>query len=452
MAKARSAFLCQECGHTSSQWLGQCPSCKSWNTFVEQTIHKPNTQNALIGVGNGSGPVDINSIPLSEGPRSRVAGREFTRVTGGGLVPGSVLLIGGEPGIGKSTLLLQTALRSKLKTLYVSGEESEHQIRLRAERIGMEKQPGSCSILTETDSQQIFEQCHVLQPDLVIIDSVQTLRSPVLDSAPGTVGQIRQCTAELIRYAKQTNTPVILVGHITKDGAIAGPKVLEHMVDCVLQFEGDHDHVYRLLRPLKNRFGSTSELGIYEMSSTGLIEVNDPSSVLVGDRENRPSGVVVASSLEGMRPILIEVQALVSSAVYGTPQRICTGYDAKRLNMLLAVLEKRCGFRLGQRDVFLNLAGGIRIEEPAMDLAIITAILSSSEDIPVDGDICFAGEVGLTGEIRPVTRTDQRISEAQKLGFSKVVIPSHSKGISGKQNIELILVKDVEELVKGIFG
>jgi DNA repair protein RadA/Sms len=434
--------------------MGQCPSCRSWNTLVEEIITKQDDRAAVVGLeqNSSSGPIDIADIPLSQGPRLRVAGAEFTRVLGGGLVPGSVILIGGEPGIGKSTLLLQTALRSRLRTLYVSGEESEHQIRLRGERIGMEGVSGNCSILTETNTQQIFDQSKKLIPELVIIDSVQTLRSPLLESAPGSVGQIRECTAELIRYAKRTGIPVILVGHITKDGAIAGPKVLEHMVDCVLQFEGDHDHVYRLLRPLKNRFGSTNELGIYEMSSSGLIEVSDPSSVLIGDRNNRPSGVVVASSLEGMRPILIEVQALVSTAVYGTPQRISTGYDAKRLNMLLAVLEKRCGFRLGQRDVFLNLAGGIRIEEPAMDLAIIAAILSSSEDIPVDGGICFTGEVGLTGEIRPVTRTDQRISEARKLGFEKIVIPRFTKGVAEQPGIELIAVKNVEELVRTLFG
>lgn len=454
MAKVRSAFLCQNCGHSTSKWLGQCPSCRSWNTLVEEVISKPDDRASVVGIepGTVSGPIDIADIPLSEGPRLSIAGAELTRVLGGGLVPGSVILVGGEPGIGKSTLLLQTALRSTFRTLYVSGEESEHQIRLRADRIGFESKPGTCIILTETNTQQIFDHAKKQKPDLVIIDSVQTLRSPLLESAPGTVGQIRECTAELIRFAKNSSTPVILVGHITKDGAIAGPKVLEHMVDCVMQFEGDHDHVYRLLRPLKNRFGSTNELGIYEMSSTGLIEVQDPSSVLIGDRNDRPSGVVVASSLEGMRPILIEVQALVSSAVYGTPQRISTGYDAKRLNLLLAVLEKRCGFRLGQKDVFLNLAGGIRIEEPAMDMAIIAAILSSNEDIPIDGGLCFAGEVGLTGEIRPVTRTDQRIAEAEKLGFGKVVIAKHTKGIPTSSGIQIVRVSDVNELVSVLFG
>jgi len=453
MAKVRTVFHCQECGHASSKWLGQCPSCKTWNSLVEEVVQKTDDQAKIVGIEReANAPIDIQDIPLESGPRMRVAGKELSRVLGGGLVPGSVILVGGEPGIGKSTLLLQTALRSGLRTLYVSGEESGHQIRLRAERIGFTETGGTCSILTETNTQQIFEQAKKENYEFIIIDSVQTLASPLLESSPGSVGQIRECTAELIRYAKKTNTPVVLVGHITKDGAIAGPKVLEHMVDCVLQFEGDHDHTYRLLRPLKNRFGSTNELGIYEMSGKGLVEVADPSSVLIGDRNNRPSGVVVASSLEGMRAMLIEVQALVSSAVYGTPQRSATGYDTRRLNMLLAVLEKRCGFRLGQRDVFLNLAGGIRIEEPAMDMAIVAAILSSSEDIAVNSSLCFAGEVGLTGEIRPVTKTDQRVAEAEKLGFEQIIVSKNTRGIPKPKSIQVTAVRDVSELVSLLFG
>jgi len=407
-------------------------------------------------------PIAINDIPAQDGPRIPLNDREFSRVLGGGLVPGSITLLGGEPGIGKSTLLLQTALRNPhLRTLYVSGEESEHQVKMRAERVMGDKatkigaQPGSandCYVLTETNTQNIFKHIEALQPGLVVIDSVQTLHTAVLDASPGSVGQVRECTAELMRFAKTTGIPMVLIGHITKDGFIAGPKVLEHMVDCVLQFEGDRDHAYRLLRPLKNRFGSTNELGIYEMQGSGLVEVEDPSQGLLGRREERPSGVVVAATLEGMRPLLIEVQALVSSAVYGTPQRSSTGFDLRRLNMLLAVMEKRCGFRLGQKDVFLNLAGGFRVEEPAIDLAVVCAVLSSNADIAVPMDVCFSGEVGLTGEIRPVTRTEQRVAEAAKLGFATIFVPKGTKGVSPVKGISVVQVGRVDEVFGHLFG
>jgi len=404
-------------------------------------------------------PMAIEAIPAQDGPRIILNDRELARVLGGGLVPGSITLLGGEPGIGKSTLLLQTALRNPhLKTLYVSGEESEHQVKMRAERLegtrkqGMANADHGCYVLTETNTQNIFKHIDALKPGLVVIDSVQTLHTAVLDASPGSVGQVRECTAELMRFAKTTGVPMVLIGHITKDGFIAGPKVLEHMVDCVLQFEGDRDHAYRLLRPLKNRFGSTNELGIYEMQGSGLAEVEDPSQVLLGRREERPSGVVVAATMEGMRPLLIEVQALVSSAVYGTPQRSCTGFDLRRLNMLLAVMEKRCGFRLGQKDVFLNLAGGFRVEEPAIDLAVVCAVLSSNADIAVPMDVCFSGEVGLTGEIRPVTRTEQRIAEAAKLGFGRIFVPKGTKGIAPAKGIEVVQVGQVSEVLGHLFG
>jgi DNA repair protein RadA/Sms len=405
-------------------------------------------------------PVAIDAIPAQDGPRIALSDNELSRVLGGGLVPGSITLLGGEPGIGKSTLLLQTALRNPhLKTLYVSGEESEHQVKMRAERLQADAPApangiggSNCFVLTETNTQNIFKHIEALEPGLVVIDSVQTLHTAVLDASPGSVGQVRECTAELMRYAKTTGVPMVLIGHITKDGFIAGPKVLEHMVDCVLQFEGDRDHAYRLLRPLKNRFGSTNELGIYEMRGSGLAEVEDPSQVLLGRREERPSGVVVAATMEGMRPLLIEVQALVSTAVYGTPQRSSTGFDLRRLNMLLAVMEKRCGFRLGQKDVFLNLAGGFRVEEPAIDLAVVCAVLSSNADIAVPMDVCFAGEVGLTGEIRPVTRTEQRVAEAAKLGFARIFVPKGTKGIAPSKVIEVVQVGRVDEVLGQLFG
>ncbi|MEO8589601.1 MAG: DNA repair protein RadA [Flavobacteriales bacterium] len=456
-AKVRSKFVCQNCGASYQQWLGQCGQCKEWNTLVEEVVDRVDEKRGTpqsIKSRNPK-PIIIGEIPPQDGPRIALRDRELSRVLGGGLVPGSITLLGGEPGIGKSTLLLQTALRNPhLKTLYVSGEESEHQVRMRAERLeaNVSLDGVGCFVLTETNTQNIFKHIEALQPGLVVIDSVQTLHTAVLDASPGSVGQVRECTSELMRFAKTTNIPMVLIGHITKDGFIAGPKVLEHMVDCVLQFEGDRDHAYRLLRPLKNRFGSTNELGIYEMQGSGLAEVEDPSQVLLGRREDRPSGVVVAATMEGMRPLLIEVQALVSSAVYGTPQRSSTGFDLRRMNMLLAVLEKRCGFRLGQKDVFLNLAGGFRVEEPAIDLAVVCAVLSSNADIAIPMDVCFAGEVGLTGEIRPVTRTEQRIAEAHKLGFARIFVPKGTKGIAPIQGIEIVQVARVDEVLAQLFG
>lgn len=457
-AKVRSQFVCQSCGSAFPQWLGQCPSCKQWNTLVEEVrdrVEEKRGTPASVKARNPK-PVAIGDIPAQDGPRIPLSDGELARVLGGGLVPGSITLIGGEPGIGKSTLLLQTALRNPhLRTLYVSGEESEHQVKMRAERLQQETGAAvgeGCYVLTETNTQNIFKHIEALEPGLVVIDSVQTLHTATLDASPGSVGQVRECTAEIMRFAKATNVPFVLIGHITKDGFIAGPKVLEHMVDCVLQFEGDRDHAYRLLRPLKNRFGSTNELGIYEMHGTGLAAVEDPSQVLLGARRERPSGVAVSATLEGQRPLLIEVQALVSSAVYGTPQRSATGFDLRRLNMLLAVLEKRCGFRLGQKDVFLNLAGGFRVEEPAIDLAVVCAVLSSNADIAIPMDTAFSGEVGLTGEIRPVTRTEQRIAEAQKLGFARVFVPKGTKGIGPVKGIELVQVAQVNEVLSHLFG
>ena len=455
-AKLRSKFVCRNCGASHSQWLGQCTQCKEWNTLDEELIVRSDERSGIpvLSRERGSRPMLLRQIPDQEGPRLALNDRELMRVLGGGVVPGSMILLGGEPGIGKSTLLLQTALRDPhLRTLYVSGEESEHQVKMRAERLKGEGPIGdNCFVLTETNTQRIFTHIEQLGPVLVVIDSVQTLHTATLDASPGSVGQVRECTAELMRYAKTSGIPMVLIGHITKDGSIAGPKVLEHMVDCVLQFEGDRDHAYRLLRPLKNRFGSTNELGIYEMQGSGLAEVDDPSRILLGDREERPSGVVVASTMEGLRPFLIEVQALVSSAVYGTPQRSSTGFDLRRLNMLLAVMEKRCGFRLGQKDVFLNLAGGFRVDEPAMDLAVVCAILSSNADIAVPMDTCFTGEIGLTGEIRPVPRTDQRIAEAKKLGFSKIFVPKATKGLLPIKGIDTIQVSRVDEVLAQLFG
>ncbi|MBX2979564.1 MAG: DNA repair protein RadA [Flavobacteriales bacterium] len=470
-AKVRSKFVCQSCGTSHAQWLGQCSQCKEWNTLVEEVMdrvqEKRGTPESVRS--RTPKPIAIDAIPVQDGPRIALNDGELARVLGGGLVPGSITLIGGEPGIGKSTLLLQTALRNPhLKTLYVSGEESEHQVKMRAERLQVASSewrvasnapdspiatsPANCYVLTETNTQNIFKHIEALQPGLVVIDSVQTLHTASLEASPGSVGQVRECTAELMRFAKASDIPFVLIGHITKDGFIAGPKVLEHMVDCVLQFEGDRDHAYRLLRPLKNRFGSTNELGIYEMQGTGLSAVEDPSQVLLGDRRERPSGVAVSATLEGQRPLLIEVQALVSSAVYGTPQRSATGFDLRRMNMLLAVLEKRCGFRLGQKDVFLNLAGGFRVEEPAIDLAVVCAVLSSNADIAIPMDTVFCGEVGLSGEVRPVTRTEQRIAEAAKLGFARIFLPQGTKGIGPVKGIELVQVGQVNEVLGHLFG
>lgn len=457
-AKLRTQYVCRNCGAVHAQWMGQCSTCKEWNTLVEEVRDRvEERQGTPASIRNrDQHPISIADISAEDGPRIPLGDRELDRVLGGGVVPGSLILIGGDPGIGKSTLMLQTALRAAhISTLYVSGEESLQQVKMRAGRLEGEHPPGMgthCSVLTETNTQNIFAQIEKLRPGLVVVDSVQTMHTAVLDGSPGTVGQVRECTSEFMRYAKATGIPVVLIGHITKDGAIAGPKVLEHMVDCVLQFEGDRDHAYRLLRPLKNRFGSTNELGIYEMRGSGLAIVEDPSQILLGDRGPRPSGVCVAATMDGMRPLLVEVQALVSSAVYGTPQRSATGFDLRRMNMLLAVLEKRCGFRLGQKDVFLNLAGGFRVEEPAIDLAVVCSVLSSNADIAVPMDCCFAGEVGLTGEVRPVTRTEQRIAEAAKLGFARIFVPKGTKGLPKGSSLEIVPVGRVDEVLGHLFG
>ncbi len=453
MAKVKTSFFCQNCGAQYARWQGQCNSCKEWNTIAEEIIQKeekaswkPNDNE----VKKASRPLRINEIDTTLEVRMDTTDAELNRVLGGGIVPGSLILLGGEPGIGKSTLLLQISLKLPYRTLYVSGEESQKQIKMRAERIT--PNGDNCYILTETKTQNIFRQIQEIEPEIVIIDSIQTLHTDFIESTAGSISQIRETTAELIKFAKETNIPVILIGHITKDGTIAGPKILEHMVDTVLQFEGDRNHVYRILRSLKNRFGSTAELGIYEMQGTGLREVSNPSEILISHKNEELSGTAIASTLEGMRPLMIEIQALVSTAVYGTPQRSTTGYNAKRLNMILAVLEKRAGFRLGAKDVFLNVTGGISVDDPAIDLAVVAAILSSNEDIPVGKNYCFAGEVGLSGEIRPVNRVEQRILEAEKLGFSTIIVSKYNKIALKNTLIEIKLVGKIEEVVNELFG
>ena len=433
MAKAKTLYICQNCGAHSAKWIGKCPSCGEWNTYVEETI-EPVSKNTASWQDNSkpttkSKPAAIQTISSQNEKRTVTRDAELNRVLGGGLVAGSLVLIGGEPGIGKSTLMLQLALSEpRLKVLYVTGEESQQQIKMRAERIGIKSD--NCFILAETSTQNIFSQIKELNPDLLVIDSIQTLHTNRIESAAGSVSQVRECTAELMKFAKESHTPVFLVGHITKEGGLAGPKVLEHMVDTVLQFEGDRHLSYRILRTSKNRFGSTSELGIYEMQSTGLREVSNPSEILISQRADDLSGVAIGATIEGNRPLLIEIQSLVSTATYGTPQRSSTGFDTKRLNMLLAVLEKRGGFRLSTQDVFLNIAGGIKIEEPALDLAICASLVSSLHDIPISEKVCFAAEVGLGGEIRAVNRIESRISEAQKLGYEEIYISRYNtKGL-----------------------
>lgn len=459
MSKSKVTYFCQSCGAQSGKWIGKCPSCNEWNTYVEEVVHKESKNDRLQlfssnkTIKGSNQPVLLQDVGMQDFPRIAVPGKELTRVLGGGIVPGSLVLFGGEPGIGKSTLMLQLALRLKnLKILYVSGEESEQQIKMRAERIGITTD--SCFILQETNTQNIFQQVAQIEPQLVIIDSIQTLHTSYIDSSPGSVSQVRECAAEFLRFAKETNTPVFMIGHITKEGSLAGPKVLEHMVDTVLQFEGDRNHIYRLLRATKNRFGNTNEMGIYEMQGEGLKEVTNPSEILITNRESATSGVTISATMEGNRPMLIETQALVSSAAYGTPQRSCTGFDLRRLAMLLAVLEKRCGFKLDAKDVFINIAGGIRVEDPGIDLALVCAILSSNEDLPIPQTLCFAAEVGLTGEIRPVNRIEQRISEAEKLGFEKIFISSFNlKGLNRKSfKIEVIAVSKIEEVFEQLFG
>ncbi len=453
MAKTKSAFFCQNCGYETPKWLGKCPSCQEWNTFVEELIEKNlPTVVAFSSATRNAKPQTLQSIENQEYARIQLHDHELNRVLGGGLVAGSLILFGGEPGIGKSTLLLQIAVLEKsLKVLYVSGEESDLQIKMRAERIGL--QNDACFILTETNLQNIFKQAEEVTPQLLIIDSIQTLFSSDIESSPGSISQVRECTAQLLRYAKQTGVPVFLIGHITKEGSLAGPKVLEHMVDTVLQFEGDRNHVYRLLRSIKNRFGSTNELGIYEMLGSGLRQVENPSEILITNTDHTLSGISIAATLEGMRPMLIEVQALVSTAAYGTPQRSSTGFDSKRLNMLLAVMEKRCGFKLGAKDVFLNIAGGLKVDDPAIDLAVVASVLSSNADIPILKTIALSAEVGLSGEIRPVNRIEQRISEAEKLGFEKIIISKYNKGVDPKKHqIKIIQCGKMEEVVKALFA
>lgn len=452
MAKLKTSFFCQNCGTQYAKWQGQCNACKEWNTIVEEIIQKEEKTSwkPSSEVTKAPKPLKIAEIDSSQEVRLDTLDGELNRVLGGGIVPGSLILLGGEPGIGKSTLLLQISLKLPYKTLYVSGEESQKQIKMRAERITSKED--NCYILTETKTQNIFRQIQEIEPEIVIIDSIQTLHTDYIESTAGSISQIRECTAELIKFAKETNVPVILIGHITKDGTIAGPKILEHMVDTVLQFEGDRNHVYRILRSLKNRFGSTAELGIYEMQGSGLREVSNPSEILLSHREEELSGTAIASTLEGMRPLMIEIQALVSTAVYGTPQRSTTGYNAKRLNMLLAVLEKRAGFRLGTKDVFLNVTGGISVDDPAIDLAVVASILSSNEDIAVSKDVCFAGEVGLSGEIRPVNRVEQRIQEAEKLGFATIFVSKYNKISIKNALIKIVLVSKIEEVVEHLFG
>lgn len=454
MAKVKTAFFCSSCGTQFSKWMGQCTSCKQWNTIVEEVIQKEEKvawqTKSSSGIKKAAKPLLIQEIDNTREIRLNTLDHELNRVLGGGIVPGSMILLGGEPGIGKSTLLLQLSLKLPYKVLYVSGEESQKQIKMRAERINPNN--NSCYILTETNTQNIFKQVEEIEPDVLIIDSIQTLYTDYIEASAGSISQIKETTAELIKFAKETSTPVILIGHITKDGNIAGPKILEHMVDTVLQFEGDRNHVYRILRALKNRFGSTAELGIYEMLGSGLREVSNPSEILLSHREEELSGTAIASTLEGMRPLMIEIQALVSTAVYGTPQRSATGYNLKRLNMILAVLEKRAGFRLGMKDVFLNVTGGINVDDPAIDLAVVASILSSNEDDAIPKDYCFAGEVGLSGEIRPVNRVDQRIQEAEKLGFAKIFISKYNKITYNSKKIELVLVSKIEDIVSELFG
>ena len=457
MAKIKTTFFCQNCGAQFAKWQGQCTSCKEWNTIAEEIIQKPSpaslTERGVLpkdSTPRVAKPQLISDISSEKEARLNTQNNELNRVLGGGLVPGSLTLLGGEPGIGKSTLMLQIALQLPYKTLYVSGEESAQQIKMRAARISPEA--ANCLVLTETKTQHIFKTIATINPDIVVIDSIQTLHTDYIESSPGSISQIRECTTELIKFAKETATPVILIGHITKDGNIAGPKILEHMVDTVLQFEGDRNHIYRILRANKNRFGSTNELGIYEMQGNGLREVSNPSEILISKNDEDLSGTAISATLEGMRPLMIEIQALVSTAVYGTPQRSATGYNAKRLNMLLAVLEKRAGFKLGAKDVFLNVTGGITVDDPAIDLAVVAAVLSSNIDIAIDKRMCFAAEIGLAGEVRPVTRVDQRILEAEKLGFESIIISKYCKLPKETYGISIIRVAKVHDVVHHLFG
>ncbi len=469
MSKTKTIYVCDYCGQESVRWVGKCPSCGRWNTMKEMRIQpeKPVsaiTRMAMQAAGTDDGanrnkPLPLADINATQEPRMDLHDGELNRVLGGGLVPGSLVLLGGEPGIGKSTLVLQTVLALKDKrVLYVSGEESARQIKLRAERLlpagNIGDRTDGLLVFTETSLEQIYLQIQETRPDLVVIDSIQTISTEVVESSPGSLSQIRECAASLLRYAKSGGVSILLIGHITKEGSLAGPKVLEHIVDTVLQFEGDQHYMYRILRSIKNRFGSTSELGIYEMRHEGLRQVTNPSELLLSDNREGLSGIAIASAIEGVRPFLIETQALVSTAAYGTAQRSTIGFDGKRLNMLLAILEKRVGFKLAQKDVFLNIAGGLRVTDPALDLSVMAAVLSSNVDTPIDTGVAMAGEVGLSGEIRPVSRMDQRISEAQRLGFSRILVPHHNmSGINPKAyTIEIVPVKRVAEAVRELFG
>ncbi len=457
MSKTKTAFFCSNCGQESAKWVGKCPSCNEWNTFVEEVIVKGNDKPSaewkeFSSMSNGFKITSLNDVTSGEEQRIITQDAELNRVLGGGIVLGGIVLIAGEPGIGKSTLFLQASLQLKdIVTLYISGEESEQQIKMRADRLKISN--NNFFLLTETNTHSIFKEIKKLKPQLVIIDSIQTLQSPYIESAPGSVSQIRESAAEFQRFAKESNTPVFLIGHITKEGGIAGPKILEHMVDTVLQFEGDRHYAYRILRTLKNRFGATSELGIYEMTGEGMKEVTNPSEILITQKEENLSGVAIAATMEGIRPLLLEVQALVTQSVYGTPQRTNTGFDLRRLQLLLAVLEKRGGFHFGVKDVFINIAGGLKVEDPSIDLAVLSALLSSYEDVPLPMHLCFAGEVGLSGEIRAVNRIEQRIAEAQKLGFEKIIVSKYNtKGLGkNKFKIEVVTLGKVEELYQYLF-
>jgi len=460
MAKEKTAYVCDNCGYDSPKWMGKCPACGAWNTFKEVRLGKAEParpSRAAAGyAGEESAPVSLREVKADKEIRMDTHDAELNRVLGGGLVKGSLVLLGGEPGIGKSTLIMQTVLKmSEQKILYVSGEESLRQLKLRADRLA-EDDEATCLVLCETSLEKIFDQVRAVQPDLVVIDSIQTIYTDAVDSSPGSLSQVKECAVSILRMAKETRTTVVLIGHITKEGTIAGPKVLEHIVDTVLQFEGDQHYLYRILRAIKNRFGSTDELGIYEMRQTGLRQVSNPSELLLNrDAEGHDgmSGISIAAAIEGVRPFLIEVQSLVSSAVYGYPQRSTTGFDTRRMNMLLAVLEKRVGFKLGQKDVFLNIAGGIRVNDTGIDLAVISAILSSTLDMAIDPGVCVAGEIGLSGEIRPINRIEQRIAEAQKLGFERFVLPQNNmQGLdAGKWDIELLPVREVKEAFRILF-
>lgn len=450
MAVTKTSYCCQNCGAQHSKWLGQCSSCKEWNTLIEEVIKKSSKVNLGLSTDQLKSKARlVNEIDFEKDPRLLIEDKELNRVLGGGVVPGSLVLIGGEPGIGKSTLLLQISLEIKNKVLYVTGEESQQQIRRRANRINNDS--NQCFILNETNVEAIISNINTIKPELVIIDSIQTLQTDIIDSSPGSVSQIKESASQFLNYSKKTNLPVFLVGHITKDGGIAGPKILEHMVDVVLQFEGDRNNIYRILRAKKNRFGSTAEIGIYEMLNNGLRQVTNPSELLISNNKTSLSGNAIASTIEGIRPIMIEIQALISSAVYGTPQRSTTGFNAKRLNMLLAVLEKRAGFKLSSKDVFLNITGGIKIDDPAMDLAVVAAILSSNFNIPLQKGICFAAEIGLSGELRSVPKIDQRINEAEKLGFEILVVSEAAKISFVPKKLKIISYSRIEELIKNLF-